>query len=362
LPGGKTLEAVGSEKGEVKTLFCENKAKGNKFGWESCKRMAKAIEIKGLTKKYKNFTALDGLTLEVAQGTIFGFLGPNGAGKTTTVRLLTGLAHPTAGSAKVAGIDVTKGDNVLRQKIGFLDQQPRFYSWMSGREFLGFIGELYGLHGSALKTRIEEVLAQTGLSEAATRKVGGYSGGMKQRLGIAQALLNQPEVLFLDEPASALDPAGRRDILEIIGGLRGKTTVFMSTHILADAERVSDQVAIINRGRLVVEASLTDLQNRYAQPVFVLEPEPNQAVKVADLLRQLQAEAWVTNAVLDSGEIKVLVKDVAVAVHRIIPMVAQAEVALARYERVKPNLEDIFLKLIGQENQQVTSYELRITN
>jgi ABC-2 type transport system ATP-binding protein len=310
--------------------------------------MENAIEIKGLVKVYKSFKALDGLTLNVPPGTIFGFLGPNGAGKTTTVRLLTGLAHPTAGNAKVAGIDVTKGDNSLRQKIGFLDQQPRFYGWMSGREFLIFIGELYGLKGAQLKNRVEEVLAQTGLADAAKRKVGGYSGGMKQRLGIAQALINQPEVLFLDEPASALDPAGRRDILEIIGGLRGKTTVFMSTHILADAERVSDQVAIINKGKLIVEASLADLQNRYAQPVFVLEPEPNQAAKVASLINQLQVEAWVANAVLESGEVRVIVKDVAVAGQRLIPLVANLEVGLARFERVKPSLEDIFLKLVGE--------------
>jgi ABC-2 type transport system ATP-binding protein len=311
-------------------------------------QMSNAIEILGLVKKYKNFTALDGLTLKVPQGTIFGFLGPNGAGKTTTVRLLTGLAHPTAGKATVAGIDVTKGDNALRQKIGFLDQQPRFYDWMTGREFLIFIGELYGLSGQSLKKRVDEVLGQTGLTEAAPRKVGGYSGGMKQRLGIAQALINQPEVLFLDEPASALDPAGRRDILEIIGSLRGKTTVFMSTHILSDAERVSDQVAIVNQGKLVVEASLADLQGRYAQPVFVLEPEPNQTVKVANLVQSLQAEAWVATASLESGEVRVLVKDVAVAGQRILPLVASSEIVLARFERVKPNLEDIFLKLIGQ--------------
>jgi ABC-2 type transport system ATP-binding protein len=309
--------------------------------------MNAAIETGGLTKKYRNFIAVDGLNLSVPHGSIYGFLGPNGAGKTTTVRLLTGLAKPSAGTATVAGINVGAATGDLRRKIGLLDQQPRFYSWMTGREFLNFVGELFGLHGVALKNRVDEVLALTGISDAVNRKCGVYSGGMKQRLGLAQALINEPEILFLDEPASALDPAGRRDVLDIIAGLRGKTTVFMSTHILADVERVCDRVAILNRGKLVTEATLEDLQNRYAQPVFVLEPEPQQSEKVVALAGELEGQVWTASVSQEHGEIRVSVHDVAAASRQILPLVARHEVALARYERIKPGLEDIFLKLVG---------------
>jgi ABC-2 type transport system ATP-binding protein len=311
--------------------------------------MDSAIRCEGLVKRYGTFVALDGLNLEVPSGAIFGFLGPNGAGKTTTVRLLTGLGQPTAGRATVAGINVVQGDNALRARIGYLDQQPQFYGWMTGRELLQFVGELFGLRGAPLRQRVEAMLALTGLSDAAGRKVGGYSGGMRQRLGLAQALISQPEVLFLDEPVSALDPAGRRDVLDIIAGLRGQTTVFMSTHILGDIERVCDKVAIINQGKLIAESSVAALQAQYAQPIYLLDPEANQEAAVAQLIAQLQAQPWTISAALDHGVIRVLVHDPATASQAILPLVAAANVALVRFERARPSLEDIFLRLIGDD-------------
>lgn len=156
-----------------------------------------AIEVHGLTKRFGSILALDGLDLVVPSGSIFGLLGPNGAGKTTTIRVLTGLARPTAGGASVAGIEVELDNPELRRRLGYLDQDPRFYSWMKGRELLELVGRLHGLSGPELRSRVAELLARTGLSTAAERRIGGYSGGMRQRLGIAQALLHRPQLLFL---------------------------------------------------------------------------------------------------------------------------------------------------------------------
>ncbi|GIV96704.1 MAG: ABC transporter ATP-binding protein [Herpetosiphonaceae bacterium] len=314
--------------------------------------MDAAIRCEGLVKRYGEIVALDGLHLDIPAGTIFGFLGPNGAGKTTTVRLLTGLATPTAGRAYVAGSAIP-GDTQLRQKIGYLDQHPQFYPWMSGREFLHFIGELFGLRGAELRSRTDEVLELTGLTDAARRRIGGYSGGMRQRLGLAQALINRPQVLFLDEPASSLDPAGRRDVLEIIAGLRGRTTVFMSTHILADVERVCDRVAIINKGRLVVESSVTELQAQYAQPIFILEPEPGQEHAIEALIDELQTQPWASSVTADQGEIRIIADDPVVASRSILPRVAHHGIVLLRFERGRPSLEDIFLRLVGSERTSI---------
>jgi ABC-2 type transport system ATP-binding protein len=170
---------------------------------------------------------------------------------------------------------------------------------------------------------------------------------MRQRLGLAQALINQPQVLFLDEPVSSLDPAGRHDLLEIIAGLRGHATVFMSTHILADVERVCDHVAIVNKGRLIVSSTVPELQERYTQPVFLLEPEPDQSERVAALLASLRAAPWAGEVSEEHGEIRVVARDTAAAAGAILPLVAAAGVALQRFERARPSLEDIFLRLVG---------------
>jgi ABC-2 type transport system ATP-binding protein len=309
--------------------------------------MQAAIACQGLTKRYGSILALDALDLSVPAGAIFGCLGPNGAGKTTLVRLLTGLSTPSAGRASVVGLDVATRQLALHRRIGTLEQQPQFYAWMRGRELLAFVGELYGLRGSELRRRIDEALETTGLTDAANRRIGGYSGGMRQRIGLAQALLNQPEVLFLDEPVSSLDPAGRHDILGVIAGLRGKATVFMSTHILADVERVCDQVAILNKGRLVVASSVAELQERYAQPVFVLEPEPGQSDQVDALMAALSQAPWIGQVVSEQGEIRVVARDTAAAMRELLPLVAQHGVMLQRFERGRPSLEDIFLRLVG---------------
>jgi ABC-2 type transport system ATP-binding protein len=304
-----------------------------------------AIHCEGLSKRYGSVHALDRLSLDVPSGTIYGLLGPNGAGKTTLIRLLTGLARPNQGHATVAGIDITTNELELHRRIGMLAQQPRFYGWMKGRELLEFTGELFGLRGTDLQQRVAEALEVTGLTEVAKRRISGYSGGMRQRLGLAQVLINQPTVLFLDEPASALDPAGRHDILQVIAGLRGQTTVFMSTHILADVERICDHVAIMQHGRLLIASTVTDLQERYALPIYLLEAEASQEKSLAAFADTLRTCSWVHEVVAESGTLRVIVSDNVMASHELLPLVVRQGIILQRFERVRPSLEDIFLRL-----------------
>jgi ABC-2 type transport system ATP-binding protein len=304
-----------------------------------------AVSCRGLTKRYGDVLALDTLTLDVPAGAVFGILGPNGAGKTTLLRLLTGLAHPTAGEATVAGLNVATHASAVHQRISFLDQSPQYYSWMRGRELVTFVGELFGLRGTELQSRVDEVLALTGLTDAAHRRIGGYSGGMRQRLGLAQALVNRPEVLFLDEPASSLDPAGRHEILAAIANLRGTATVCMSTHILADVERVCDTVAILDRGRLLVSAPVTELQERYTQPAFELEVDADQGDAGERLVAALRSAPWATEVTRQGEVVRVVAGDTAAAGRELLPLVASHGVQLQRFERVRPSLEDIFLRL-----------------
>jgi ABC-2 type transport system ATP-binding protein len=307
------------------------------------------VAVRGLTKRYGDIVALDRLDLDVPAGSIFGFLGPNGAGKTTTLRLLTGLARPTAGTATVDGIDATMGGRELARRIGSLDQDPRFYSWLTGRELLTLVGRCYGMDARQLRGRVDEVLGLIGLAEVADRRIGGYSGGMRQRLGVGQAVLSRPAVLFLDEPVSALDPAGRRDVLELIGGLRGETTVVMSTHILSDVERICDRVGILDHGRLVTEGPMEELLERHAQPIFELDPEPSQEGAVAGLVTALRAAVWVRDVREEGGVLRVVVADAATASKAILPLVGRADVSLSRFERVRPSLEDVFLRVVGAD-------------
>jgi ABC-2 type transport system ATP-binding protein len=307
-----------------------------------------AVVTTDLTKRYSGgIVALDHLNLTVPSGSIFGFLGPNGAGKTTTLRLLTGLATATDGSGSVAGVRIGGTSGELARNIGYLDQDPRFYGWMRGRELLNMVGQLHGLHGAALRARVGEVLEIVGLTEAAHRPIGGYSGGMRQRLGIGQALINQPRVLFLDEPVSSLDPEGRRDVLEIISKLRGTATVFMSTHILNDVERVCDRVAILNLGHLVVEGPIDELLDRYAQPVYELEPEPQQPDAVDRLAAAIRGQAWAYDVRTTPDSVRVFVNDPRVAGPALLPLIVTSGVSLIRYERVRPSLEDVFLRLVA---------------
>jgi len=315
--------------------------------------MEPAIEVRGLTKRYGPVTALDGLDLTVPAGSVFGFLGPNGAGKTTAIKILTSLATATAGTATVAGIPAGDGEANRRGLLGYLDQAPRFNGWMRGRELLGYVGRLSGLRGRELRSRTDEMLALVGLADAGNRRIGGYSGGMRQRLGIAQAVLARPPVILLDEPVSALDPEGRRDMLHAIRGLAAHSTVLLSSHVLNDVERICDRVAIIDAGRLVAESGVEELLERFAQPIYRLEPEPSAADALPGLADALRGEAWVSSVELSPGTLRVGVSDDPEAGQRLLAMVVERRIGVLSLERMRPTLEDVFLRLTGRGAREV---------
>ncbi|HEX2184202.1 MAG TPA: ABC transporter ATP-binding protein, partial [Chloroflexota bacterium] len=221
---------------------------------------APAIRTAGLTKVYGARAVVDDLNLAVPQGTICGFLGPNGAGKSTTIKMLLGLIGATRGTASLFGLDAGKDSLEIRRRVGYLAQEARFYEHMTARETLRFVARVYFRGPAAgIERRIEEMIELVGLEGKADRPVRGFSGGEKQRLGLAQAALPGPDLLILDEPVSALDPLGRRDVLSIMERLRGQTTIFYSTHILDDVQRVSDTVVILHNGRLVAQGPIGTL-------------------------------------------------------------------------------------------------------
>jgi ABC-2 type transport system ATP-binding protein len=283
---------------------------------------------------------------------VLGLLGPNGAGKTTALRLLVGLARPTRGSVVIDDGRIDPGRPDRRRGIVVLDQEPRYYGWMRGRELVEMVARLHGLPSSVARERAAEVIERVGLADAAKRRIGGYSGGMRQRLGIAQALVDRPRLLVLDEPVSSLDPEGRRDVLGLIAELRETATVIFSTHVLTDIERICDRVAILDHGRLVTEAPLDDLLARYAMPLYRLVPEPGEDSGLARLATALRSVPWVDRVDVDGVGMTVGVTDEATASRELLRSVVAADLRLASFERVRPDLEDVFLRLVGRRAEE----------
>ncbi|WP_223692370.1 ABC transporter ATP-binding protein [Leifsonia poae] len=309
--------------------------------------MTAALEAVALTKAYRGRKALDAVDLTVEEGSIFGFLGPNGAGKTTTLRLITGLARPTSGTVRVLGENVSDAGNTVRAQLGFLPDVPAFYEWMTAEEFMLFAGGLFGLERRVLTERTGMLLDAAGLSGVTTR-IGGYSRGMRQRLGIAQALVNAPRLLLLDEPTSALDPIGRKDVLDMIGSLRGRTTIFFSTHILGDVERVCDSVAILDHGRVLTQAPIPELKARYGRHRITLEVSDGADALAAVLATRPWAASVAPGAPGAPGVIELTVTDVRAAQHDIPGLVAAQNAGLVRLEAGELGLEDVFVELIGE--------------
>jgi ABC-2 type transport system ATP-binding protein len=243
--------------------------------------MSAALETHGLRKEFGAKVAVADLSLSVGRGEVFGFLGPNGAGKTTSLKMLLGLVEPTAGSGTLLGRPI--GDRMARARVGFLPEHFRFHDWLTGRELLHFHGRLYGMPEAKIEPRAEELLARVDLIEASGRPVREYSKGMLQRVGLAQALMNEPEVVFLDEPTSGLDPLGRLLVRDIISELRERgTTVFLNSHLLGEVEATCDRVAFVKQGRTIHEMTL-------GQPVDFIDVEMRVSPLDACLLEGLRA-------------------------------------------------------------------------
>jgi ABC-2 type transport system ATP-binding protein len=306
-----------------------------------------AVELTGVRKVFRAAVALDGLSLSVPEGSVFGFLGPNGAGKTTTLRILAGLARPTSGAAHVLGHDVAGAGGDVRAQVGFLPDVPAFYKWMTAPQYLRFAGSLFGLRGDVLDARVAALLDLAGLTGVGTR-IGGFSRGMKQRLGVAQALVNAPRLLLLDEPTSALDPIGRREVLDMVAALRGRTTVFFSTHILSDVERVCDTVAIIDDGRVAAHAPIDELRLRRGglSRVAVEVDEPQR------LAAALEGAAWLRAVeVAEDGGLRLATDDLEAAQRELPALVARLGLALRRLESDELSLEDVFVDLVQGERR-----------
>jgi ABC-2 type transport system ATP-binding protein len=307
------------------------------------------IATSGLTKRFGSIEALQGLDLRVPRHSIVGFLGPNGAGKTTAIKLLLGLSRPTAGKATVFGLDSVDDSTAIRARIGYLAQEPRFYTSMTARETLEFTARFfYRGPSKAIENRIEETLDLVGLSDKADRPTKGFSGGERQRLGIAQAQVNHPDLLILDEPAAALDPIGRRDVLTIMERLRHHTTIFYSTHILDDVQRVSDSVVILDHGRKVADASTSQLLDGGCS--YQMTVVGNVQAGKARLL----GHPWVSEVVTNPGNgavsLTVTVTDQTAADAQLLRSLLQVEdITITSFGRKQYNLEEVFLRLVERQ-------------
>jgi ABC-2 type transport system ATP-binding protein len=298
-----------------------------------------AIETNELRKVFTETVAVKGLTLQVLQGEVFGFLGPNGAGKTTSIKMLLGLIAPTSGSASLLGRPL--GDREARRRAGFLPEHFRFHEWLSGVEFLTMHGQLYGLSGARLSARIRDLLERVGLTPHGHKLLRTYSKGMLQRIGLAQALLNQPDLVFLDEPTSGLDPIGRRLVRDIIHELRRQgTTVFLNSHLLSEVEVTCDRVAFIKHGEVVRTSELKSFENGRA----------SVSIRATGLTPGVLAglEQWGEDVRADGETLTLVVRS-----ERALPeinryLVGQGvEVYALTPQRL--SLEDLFIETIGKE-------------
>lgn len=299
------------------------------------------VQIAGLKKSFQNTEVIKGLNFQLEKGKCTALLGPNGSGKTTTLRMLSGLMQPTSGTIEFE--DAKKREDI-REFIGYLPQFPVFYEWMSGREFLVYVGKLAGLSNNKAKERAGELLEVVGLNAAVNRRIGKYSGGMKQRLGIAQALIHNPKLIMLDEPVSALDPIGRREVLQLLEILKKETTILFSTHILSDVEEISDEILFLANGELVESGSIHELNKKYQQPKidFIFEKKAAQYQLLFD------ESNLVKSSTVEGNRISVFVSDVELARKEFLGKISRNQLPLIKFEISSMRLEDVFMKVVGK--------------
>jgi ABC-2 type transport system ATP-binding protein len=320
---------------------------------------ALVIETHNLSKTYQEVEALKDLNLTVKQNSIFGFLGPNGAGKSTTIKLLLGLIQPSGGRATIFGHDVQRESVEVRKRVGYLAQDPRYYEHMTARQILGYTARFfYRGPKDLIEARVQEMLELVGLEDKADRPMRGFSGGERQRLGIAQAQVNYPDLLILDEPAASLDPMGRHDVLAVMERLRKYTTIFYSTHILDDVQRVSDTVAILNRGKLIAEAPISDLlsgDGGSAMYNITLTSRPEAALAAAQA--RVTGQPWVQNLSITSDNgltcWQVSVTDESAAEDMLLDLILEdRNIKVKHFGRKTYDLEEVFLEMIEKENSK----------
>ncbi len=294
------------------------------------------LAIQNLKKNFGNKEVLCGLNLSVPEHSIFGFIGKNGAGKTTTMKAVLGLLKSDGGEIYVMGEKVHFGQTSTNRHIGYLPDVPEFYSYMTPLEYLTLCGKVCGMDKADIVTRSKEMLKLVGLGQVGHR-IKGFSRGMKQRLGIAQALLNRPKLLICDEPTSALDPAGRKEILDVLLAAREQTTVLFSTHILSDVERICSEAAFLHDGKIAMQGTITELRNKRSSDGFIIETEQKGAadtlIKVFGDLQRTEQNALVFHGSEDRF-------------FAIMQYIAENRIPVQRIEQIEPTLESLFLEVI----------------
>lgn len=296
------------------------------------------LEIKNLHKSFGDKKVLNGLDLIVPEHSIFGFVGANGAGKTTTMKAVLGMIKIDEGEVHVLGKKVNFGQSVHNRLIGYLPDVPEFYPYMNAVEYLSFCAEISEMPKQDSKSRIKNLLELVGLEDE-THRIKGYSRGMKQRLGIAQALLNRPRLLICDEPTSALDPLGRKEILDIISAVREETTVIFSTHILSDVERICTDLALIHGGKIQLQESLEAIKKRYRSNTYYLEIEYEaDAERLMEVFAGLELRSPISLVFTDKDNL----------LYDILAFLSQENIALSKLEKVEASLESVFMEIIQQ--------------
>lgn len=296
------------------------------------------LEVKDLHKSFGSKTVLDGLSFSVGEGSIFGFIGRNGAGKTTTMKIILGLLQPDSGEVTVCGEKVTYGSTATNRFVGYLPDVPEFYPYMTAREYLRLCGEVTQMKQSEIKNRSDELLELVGLAQEKHR-IKGFSRGMKQRLGIAQALINKPRLLICDEPTSALDPVGRKEILDIIRAAKGETSVIFSTHILSDVERVCDEMAILEKGKTALSGTVSELKAKRSGS--------DLAITLSSAADTPSAAQALGGRIAADGII-VIPNASQQTVFKALSVISENKIPVSRIEHAEPDLEQLFMEVIGK--------------
>lgn len=295
------------------------------------------LEINNLAKTFKQHQAVKGISFHIEKGSCVALLGPNGAGKTTTLQMLAGLLTPTSGTISFS----ENNGKDYRHQIGFLPQHPSFFSWMTPKEYLQFAGKLSHLPKAQLKTKIEKTLEFVSLTDVRNKRIGGFSGGMKQRLGLAQALLHDPELLILDEPVSALDPDGRRDVLKILTELKSRMTILFSTHVLHDAEQVCDTVIMLKDGQIKWDGSLESLRSEHTTSAVKIKTEESLTGKL-DGIPSIDSIDY-----HDTHTATIHVNETTFRSIAVLTKLLDKELTLSHYEKVQDSLEDAYMKVMN---------------
>ncbi|PGE33581.1 ABC transporter ATP-binding protein [Bacillus wiedmannii] len=299
------------------------------------------LEIKNVTKVFKRKIAVNNFSMELQAGECVGLIGPNGAGKSTLIKVISDIINPDVGEVLLNGIKITK----MKSEIGYLPQYPNFFHWMTARETLTFMGQLSGLKKEELSKSIPKILEKVGLKGEENAKVSTFSGGMKQRLGIAQALLHKPSLIVMDEPVSALDPIGRREVLNLIEEIKKDTTILLSTHILGDAEEICERFVIIKDGAKIEDTTITELLHRNSENKLMIEITAKDQ-KWIEVVKKLP---YVKDVEVVGLKIKVKVESIEINKNMLLQNALEHKVDIVKFEMSNDTLEEIFLKLVVQK-------------